>query len=547
MTDAVISGAVSTVDRRLLAREAILSTAVAATLAAFLLWATPPGIDWAAHAYQRTFLLQHGFELWNNFWYAGRYSFVTYSLIYYPLAALLGIKVLALASIASAAMVFSIVLYREWGSDSRVSSRSFAVLWVGIIGAAAFPFALAVSFALLSIWALQEGRRGRFAACAILTLAASPLAFMLLTIVMAGVALSRRSIRNTGGPIAIVAACAAGELMLYRLFGDGGRFPFHTLQLLPGIGFSLVGLFMTRRVPAAKALRGVFWIYLIAVLAAYVVPSSVGANIERIRYIALPLALIVVALRGWRPLWLVVPVIALAGLWNTTPIVASFARANTDPEASFAYWQPGIAYLQAHLSPSYRVEVVDTAEHWPAAYLPDAGIPIVRGWYRQSDFPQNKLLYNPKLAAAPYEAWLKRMGVRYVLVSDAPGDYSSHAEDALIRSGRTNLQLVYWNAHLLVYELPGAKPLIVGPAPATVLWMYPSRIVAVFNAPGVYRVKLRWSPYWRASSGCVSRLKDGMTGLTVRRPGLVELGFKLSVGRGLQTLAGVGRQLRCNP
>src|SRR5437660_12937324 len=163
MTDPVISGVVSTADRRLLAREAMLSTAVAASLAAFLLWATPPGIDWAAHAYQRTFLLQHGFQIWNNFWYAGRYSFVTYSLIYYPLAALLGIKVLALASIASAAMAFSIVVFRQWGAVSKLSSRSFAVLWVGIIGSAAFPFALAVSFGLLSIWALQERRRARFA------------------------------------------------------------------------------------------------------------------------------------------------------------------------------------------------------------------------------------------------------------------------------------------------------------------------------------------------------------------------------------------------
>jgi hypothetical protein len=230
-----------------------------------------------------------------------------------------------------------------------------------------------------------------------------------------------------------------------------------------------------------------------------------------------------------------------------TPIVASFARATTDPEASLAYWQPGIDYLHAHLSPSYRVEAVDTAEHWPAAYLPDAGIPIVRGWYRQSDFPQNELLYDPKLAAAPYEAWLKRMGVRYVLLSDAPPDYSSRSEAALIRSGRTHLQLVYWTPHLLVYELPGAKPLIVGPAPATVLWMYPSRLVAVFNEPGTYQVKLRWSPYWRASSGCVSKTQDGLTRLTVRHAGLVELGFRLSVGRGLRTLAGLSTQQRCNP
>jgi hypothetical protein len=221
-------------------------------------------------------------------------------------------------------------------------------------------------------------------------------------------------------------------------------------------------------------------------------------------------------------------------------------RANSDPEANLAYWQPGIDYLRAHLSPSYRVEAVDTAEHWPAAYLPDAGIPIVRGWYRQSDFPQNELLYDPKLAVAPYEAWLRRMGVRYVLVSDAPADYSSRAEAALIRSGRTNLRLVYWTAHLLVYELPNAKPVIVGPAPATVLWMYPSRFVAVFTKPGVYRVKVRWSPYWRASSGCVSRTKDGLTRLLVRAPGLVELGFRLSVGSGLQTIAGLGPDQRCS-
>jgi hypothetical protein len=530
----------------LLAREAMLSTAVAASLAAFLLWATPPGIDWAAHAYQRTFLLEHGFQIWNNFWYAGRYSFVTYSLIYYPLAALFGIKVLALASIASAATVFSIVMYRQWGSDSRVSSRTFAVLWVGIIGAAAFPFALAMSFALLSIWALQEGRRGRFALGAILTLAASPLAFMLLTIVMAGVVLSRRSIRNVGVPIAIVAACCAGELLLFRLFGDGGRFPFGTLQLLAGIGFAVLGLVVTRGVATAKPLRGLFWIYLAAVLAAYVVPSSVGSNIERIRYLALPLALIAVALRHWRPLWLVVPVIVLAGVWNMTPIVASFARANTDPEASLAYWQPGIDYLHAHLSPSYRVEVVDTAEHWPAAYLPDAGIPIVRGWYRQSDFPQNELLYDPKLGVARYESWLQRMGVRYVLLADAPADYSSRSEAALIRSGRTHLVPVFSTAHLTVYELPAASPLIVGSGSATVLWMYPARIVAVVDAPGTYRVKVRWSPYWRSSSGCVSKTADGMTRLSVPHAGLVQLSLQLSVGGGLRTLAGLSPHQRCS-
>src|SRR5947199_10406588 len=95
-----------------LVREALLAAGMAASLSALLLWAGPPGNDLAAHVYQRALFLKHGFVLWNNFWYAGRYSFVTYSLLYYPLSALLGIKVLALASISAAAVAFAIVIGR---------------------------------------------------------------------------------------------------------------------------------------------------------------------------------------------------------------------------------------------------------------------------------------------------------------------------------------------------------------------------------------------------------------------------------------------------
>ncbi len=104
--------------RQPLVREALLSAAAAGAVAAILAWLGPPGTDFAAHAYQRTLFLEHGFTLWNNFWYAGRYSFVTYSLIYYPLAALLGIRLLAVATIALAALAFAVVLWREWGAEN---------------------------------------------------------------------------------------------------------------------------------------------------------------------------------------------------------------------------------------------------------------------------------------------------------------------------------------------------------------------------------------------------------------------------------------------
>ena len=524
--------------RRLPRHEETLAAALAAALAALLLWAAPPGVDWAAHAYQRTFLLEHGFAIWNNFWYAGRTTFVTYSLLYYPLAAALGIRLLALVSIATGAFAFSAVLRHQWGRRSRLASWTFAVLWAGIVVAAAFPFALGVSFALFALWALQARHRGRFALFAALALAASPLGFAFLVVVLAGIALARRSLRDARVQVGVVFACILVEVVLWRLFGDGGRFPYGLLQLAPSLLFGAIGLVVTRGVPEARHLRGLFWIYLAVCLIAYLVPTSVGSNLERLRYVALPVAFLAAALRYWRPLWLVLPAVVLAAVWNTTPIFSNLARASTDPEASPAYWQPAIDYLHAHLTPSYRVEVVDTAEHWPAAYLPDAGIPIVRGWYRQSDFPQNELLYDAKLGPHAYRRWLRELAVRYVLVTDAPPDYSSRHEAALLRSGRSGLVRVATLPHMTVYELPNATPLVTGPAAADVLWLYPQRLVIGVGAPGSYRVRIRWSPYWHTSSGCVSRTPDGLTRITTDEHGLIELRFGVSVTRGLQTLAG---------
>ena len=524
--------------RRLLVREETFAATLAAMLAATLLWAAPPGVDWAAHSYQTTFLVEHGFAIWNNFWYAGRYSFVTYSVLYYPLAALIGIRLLAVLSIASGALAFSAVVLKQWGPSSRLASRTFAVVSAGLVVSAAFPFALGFAFGLLALWALQERRHGRFVVCALLTLAASPLGFAFLVVALVAVAFARRTLRDSRIHMAVVGTCVALELVLWRLFSDGGHFPYGLLQLVPSLLFGGIGLIVTRGVPEARLLRGIFWTYIGVCVVAYLVPTAVGSNLERFRYVALPLAFLAATLRGWRPLWLVIPAAALAGIWNTTPIFSTLARAGTDPESSPAYWRPAISYLRAHLSPSYRVEVVDTAEHWPAAYLPDAGIPIVRGWYRQSDFPQNELLYDSKLGGRAYRAWLRKMAVRYVLLTDAPADYSSRREAALIRFGRSGLVPVKYLPHMTVYELRDATPLVTGPGGATVLWLWPQRLVATLDAPGTYRVRIRWSPYWHSSTGCVSRTLDGLTKITTHETGLVELRFGVSVTRGLQTLAG---------
>jgi hypothetical protein len=513
-------------------------------VASLLAWLGPPGSDLAAHVYQRTLFLQDGFAFWNNFWYAGRYSYVTYSLLYYPLAALLGIRLLAVATIATASYAFAVVIGREWGPAARWSSRTFAVVWAGIVLSAAFPFALGAAFALLAIWALQAGARWRFGVLALLTLAASPVAFLLLAVVLAGIALGRRvSLSRCALPAAAVALGALAETTLVLLFPGGGRYPFSLPEVLASTVFCLLGLAFTWRVETLRVLRWIFVVYLAASLVVYLVPSTVGENVVRLRFAAIPLAVLVFSLRSWRPLVPAIVVVGLAVSWNLTPLAASYAKGTADPAGHASYWAPAVRYLRTELTPSYRVEAVDTAGHWPAVYLARAGIPLARGWFRQDDFPQNQVLYS-KLGADAYLRWLHGLGVRYVVLTRAPPDYSARAEAALVRSNRTGLVPVLVTRRLTVYQVPAARPIVVGAGPASVVALTQSRIaVSVPAGRGWYRLAVRWSPYWRPSAGCVWAGRDGMMRLAPHGAAEMTLTFTLDEHGALNALD--GKKRRC--
>lgn len=520
-------------------REAALAGALAAVLTPFALWLGPPGTDFAAHLYQRLFFLEHGLALWNNFWYAGRYSFVTYSLLYYPVAAVVGLRALALLSVVAAAGGFSLLVGRQWGKRARPSSRAFAVLWPATVFSATFPFTLGTALALHAGVALQRGRKVVFALLALLTLAASPLAFAFLALgVASAVPGVRAAVGRLRAPALVVLCGLALELALFRMFPGGGRYAFALVDFLPAVAFAGLGILATRRVDGARALRALFVLYGLACAVFFVVPSELGGNLARLKYAALPLALLAIGLRGWRPLRVAVPLAAVAAVWNLAPVAGNVARAAADPSAEAAYWRPAVEYLSGRLDPSYRVEVVDTADHWGAAYLPAAGIPLVRGWYRQDDFPANAILYGP-FGAKAYLAWLRRLGVRYVVLTDAPPDYSARAEAALLRSGRSGLRRVLRTARLAIFEVPGPRPIVTGPARARVLRLEPTRVLLEVGARGRYRVAIRHSPYLVAAPACISRGRDGMLRIDVPRAGLVEIDFEVRATRALQTLAGI--------
>ena len=522
-----------------------MAAAAAATLASLLAWLGPAGTDLAAHAYQRTVFLEHGFTLWNNFWYAGRYSFISYSVLYYPLAALLGIRLLAVATIATAALAFAVVLGREFGPAARWSTRTFAVVWAGIVLSAAFPFALGVALALVALWAVQARRLWRFALIAALTFAASPLAFLLLALVLGGIALGRRPNRRVliGAGLALL-TIGAGGAFLQRAFPGGGRYPFPFGELVAALAFCSIGLAMCWGVERARVLRWIFVVYAAACVAAFVVPSELGGNIARLRFAALPIGVLLFALRQWKPRILGVAALVLGLSWNLSPLVASYASARSDAAAEPSYWAPAIRYLKPRLTASYRVEAVATAGHWEAVYLPRAGIPIARGWFRQDDFPQNQVLYG-RLASDTYVRWLRRLGTRYVVLSNAAPDYSAGAEAALLRSGRSGLHPVLRTAQLTIYSVPSPQPLVTGPAPARVLTLSQEDIRLALTRPGSYRLAIRYSPYWQGNDACVARAKDGMTIVTTRRAGVVDIDFDVDAGGVIASLEGQGHR-RCS-
>src|SRR5205085_2131026 len=187
------------------------------------------------------------------------------------------------------------------------------------------------------------------------TFAVSPLAFTLLAVVLAGVAaaLGRRAL---AAPIAIVAAVVAGALVLRLAFPDGGRYPFSAAEFAASLVFCALGLAFTWRVAAARVLWFVFAAYAVACAVAFVVPSPLGENVARLRFVAVPVAVLALSLRRWKPLAPALGALALALSWNVTPLAWSYSRGTADPSASASYWRPVVRYLRRSLEPSYRVE-----------------------------------------------------------------------------------------------------------------------------------------------------------------------------------------------
>ena len=180
--------------RRSSRREALLAAALAVASVELLRVLVPVGVDTAAQLYQTLRWLHGGFQFWDNYWYDGRYSFVDYSLLYYPLAAFIGQTAAVLGTLAASGYLFARLVAGRFGVSSPWPVRAFAVTAaIGVWISGEYPFALGMALGLLAL-SLHRHRRVPLAVLAALgALLASPLAFLLLLLCYVGIALGAGS------------------------------------------------------------------------------------------------------------------------------------------------------------------------------------------------------------------------------------------------------------------------------------------------------------------------------------------------------------------
>jgi hypothetical protein len=503
--------------------ELIRAVVIAGVTAGAILLFAPPAGDAAAHLY-RIYLIERGVWVWDTFWYRGDYPFFTYSLLYYPLAALFGNTTVNVATALGAAAAFTTLAVRQWGRVGVWPARAFSVGAAGTLITGTYAYGTGLAVALTALVAAQHRRRWLLFVLAAVTLGLSPLAFAFLLLVLAATVVARRRVQRAdllvgGGLVLLV----GGQWVIMMWLGYRGSYPFEGWTLLGVTVVAGCGLALAVRKPAARLMSTFFALWLGIVVLLFLFSSPLGDTVTRLNYVVFPLMLVTVLLTGWRPRWLAITALCLAGLYNVVPYIASVTvRSGDDRPANVAYWRPAIDFLRAHHSPDHLVEVVATESHWESYWLPRSGIPIVRGWYRQTDRVRNEVLYEKGATAEQYRKWLDRNAVRYVVLTDGRLDvYTGAREARLVRSPEVGLRPVMHAGALTVYEVSRAAGLMTGAGPARITQFDHRQVSGRVDAPGRYELRLRWSPYWRLSAGdgCISRTSDGTIGLRADRPG----------------------------
>ncbi|HMI81906.1 MAG TPA: hypothetical protein VK480_08990, partial [Solirubrobacterales bacterium] len=504
--------------------------------------------DLAAKVFRTELFQRAGLAIWNGSWYGGHYT-LTYSVLFPPLAALLGPQVVGGLAVVSSSYLFDRLVRDRWGVEARWATLWFAAGVVTLLADGQLTFALGVAFALAALRCLQLGR----ATLAIAAAAACPLASPVAGAFLAGVVLVAAV---EPGRRPNPAALAAGGLALFLTlapnlaFPESGHFPFVFSSYVAIPLWCAGALILTQGVAGEeRQLRRVIAGYLLVSTLIWLTPNAMGGNAVRLGALFGGPVLAAVLLsrrpRPTVPAWFFVPLLALAIAgslyWQLTASVTQIARSVGDPSTASAYFEPAARWLRVHGGPGARIEVPPTANHWESAYLAPK-FELARGWLRQLDTTRDDLFYDEKaLSAASYGAWLRANAISFVALPDAPLDYSSQAERRLILGDPSYLSLRFRSEHWRIYEVRDPKPLVapLGGAAAETRWIGREGFALDVQRPGEFLVRVAFTPYWSIThgAGCILRRGD-WTVARASRPGVFRVDADFSVGRAWNAVTG---------
>ncbi len=503
-----------------LRQPAFLGLAVAIVLAlGYVAWA-PFAPDLAAQSARAAAARLTGVGTWWSGWFGGL-PLASYSVIVPPVMAVLGVPLTGGLAVIGTTLAGTPLL------RSAVRPRLGAVALAVAAGADVLggrtTFAVGTAVALFAAVCLQRRRPAQAAALAALATLCSPLAGLFLGVGALSIAIALPR-RRRDAAVVCVTLLSVG-LVLALLSPSSGRMPFSARDLFGALcGTAAVALLCPQRlarIGAAVIASAEFFFFL--------VPSSVGVNIGRL--VAVFGAAAVLAFSPRHRLAAVGAAIALT--IGPGIDLAHQIQAGRDASSTRAYYHSVIGALVAARTAAgpaasgQRVEVVDPRTHGDARYVAPV-VPLARGWYRQADVAENSLFYTPGgLDADTYRAWLGAMAVRWVAVPNAPLDFASVDEAALIRGGLPYLKPIWHDAQWTLYDVEGSSPLAEGATatPGT------DGIDVDAGHAGWVRLRLRWSPTLTLRSpigGTPGRIvdNDGWVMLDISDPGRYTIGAR---------------------
>ena len=212
----------------------------------------PPSQDLAAASFRADLFADHGFLLWNNQWYSGHYL-LSYSVLYPPLGALLGPRLVGALAVAAAAALFALLARRRFGAAALIPSLWFAAGISAWLLTGRIPFLLAVPLRARRAAAERPGPFGRRAPRRRCTSLASPVAGLFLA--LAGTSLSARRRSAAAGSCLRSAPGSRSSSSTSFPIGGSEPFVFSAFVAVPLAGGGVVWWLVPIRVPRAADRR----------------------------------------------------------------------------------------------------------------------------------------------------------------------------------------------------------------------------------------------------------------------------------------------------